>query len=755
MSFDFNQTPTNYIKKKEAGVISKPLVSIITPFYNDPYFFQTFNCVINQTFEQFEWIIIDAGSTKHLKELNQLSISDNRIKLISCKASQPAIARNIGIDASNTDIIIFLDSDDLIIPEYIEYLYFALITNPDASWAYTDAVGFGEEKYIWQRNYDPRMMKYTNILTNSAAVRKKCLYDVGLFEPKQNLMYEDWVLWLKLINKGKYPVHINIKGFWYRRKSDGAMSKVSSNKKNTKQALKYIKNIGAGIKQFNKAIEFPVNSAKPFASISNRKWNIDKHKDSNKKHVLILIPHMEMGGADIFNIDLIEILVKHQYKVTVLTTIHSPNRWKQRFELCAHEIYELPAFLKMTDWNSFIHHIIDSRGTDLIFLSNSYYGYYALPDIKKEHPEIPVVDYVHMEEMYWRNGGYARTSASLSDIIDKTYVCNESLRQFLINTYKLDSNKIETQYIGVDNLEFSHNNSVKNFKKDYGIPEKNKIVLFPCRIHEQKRPFLMLEICKSFCKNRKDIKFVVVGDGPLLKQVVKKAKKMKLADSLIFVGSQKDMRKFYADSNVTLICSLKEGLALTTYESMSMGVPVVSSDVGGHGELIDDSVGKLIPLLQSEEHDLGNLNYGKEHVEPYVEAILDIIDNPEKHNQLSINCINRISKYFKRNDLMEIFHSKLAVIINEGTQDKNNMVSLKELSKLAQDYLALYIEYERNQSNFNEVYKILSSIRDVLTLKKNILSFISELKEKRHRLFKIRRKLLLHAIRFYKRCYFG
>ncbi len=47
-----------------------------------------------------------------------------------------------------------------------------------------------------------------------------------------------------------------------------------------------------------------------------------------------------------------------------------------------------------------------------------------LPYIKSMYPEIPILDYVHMEEWYNRNGGYSRYSSMYNSIIDKTMVCN-------------------------------------------------------------------------------------------------------------------------------------------------------------------------------------------------------------------------------------------------------------------------------------------------------------------------------------------
>ena len=80
------------------------------------------------------------------------------------------------------------------------------------------------------------------------------------------------------------------------------------------------------------------------------------------------------------------------------------------------------------------------------------------------------------------------------------------------------------------------------------------------------------------------------------------AKKLHIYEDIIFTGRLQNTGEIYAISDITVNCSIKEGLALTSYESLSMEVPIVSSDVGGQKELITDEVGKIIELKQNEEH---------------------------------------------------------------------------------------------------------------------------------------------------------
>lgn len=92
-----------------------------------------------------------------------------------------------------------------------------------------------------------------------------------------------------------------------------------------------------------------------------------------------------------------------------------------------------------------------------------------------------------------------------------------------------------------------------------------------------------------------------MGDGNLLPKMKEEAKKLHIYEDIIFTGRLQNTGEIYAISDITVNCSIKEGLALTSYESLSMEVPIVSSDVGGQKELITDEVGKIIELKQNEE----------------------------------------------------------------------------------------------------------------------------------------------------------
>ena len=142
--FSFDEEPgKTQVKSNITESVEKPNISIVTPFYNaEQNFIQTYYCVVNQSMEAFEWIIVDDGSSRPsaVELLEEYGKKDARIRVIHQKNQGQSVAKNNGIKNSRADIIAFLDADDLIEPFYLEILYKALNEYPDAAWSYTDLV---------------------------------------------------------------------------------------------------------------------------------------------------------------------------------------------------------------------------------------------------------------------------------------------------------------------------------------------------------------------------------------------------------------------------------------------------------------------------------------------------------------------------------------------------------------------------------------------------------------------------------------
>lgn len=703
--FDYSKEPGAILNNKYIITDESPLVSIITPFLNSGrYFEQTFNSVINQTFPYFEWIIVNDVRTNETDKmlLEKLASRDKRITVFTSGPYSISAARNYGISKAKTEIVIPLDSDDLIEPTYIEYLYWSLYSNPEASWSYTDSVTFHDKCYLWRQDFSSDKMKTENILIYSAAIRKKAIMDVGGYSELNVHFNEDWEFWLKMIAKSKFPVHVSQLGLWYRWSNTGALARFNSDQNLIDVQKKIVEGYSDKIPNGIKAKTFDeycdISFKKPHKWNWERKLNYKKEKN----RILLLLPHIERGGADKFNLDILANIDKEKYEIGVITTLKSNNEWRQLFEQHTQDVFVLSDFLDRSEWSAFIHYYITSRSVDIVMNISSYLGYALMPWLRKEFPSIGLIDCVHAEGKYWRDGGYPRKSAAVDSILEKTFVTNEYTRQIMINNYGKNPEKIETIYTGVDEKYFDKANiSSDEIKQKYRIEEGRPVVLYLCRICDEKRPFLMLEIADKIRKKIPDICFLVVGDGPLLYDLKQAVAERNLNSTVYLAGKQEDIRPYYAASDIFLLCSIKEGLAITTFEAMLMEVPVVSADVGGQKELVNEETGRLVPCLQDEKMDFGSRTYKSEEVNYYINAIVDLLSDKNRLSDMGKKCREKVLNGFTLSIMIKKLEKEFDRIKSgDGLNERiklSNMLAV--IPDVIDDYLTISSAFENLEYN--------------------------------------------------------
>ena len=114
-----------------------PTISVVIPAYNAAKtILETIDSVRQQTFSDFEVIVINDGSNDNTAELVN-AVADDRLRLFSYENGGAAIARNRGIDHVSGEFIAFLDADDLWTPDKLELQLEALQKHPEAGVAHS------------------------------------------------------------------------------------------------------------------------------------------------------------------------------------------------------------------------------------------------------------------------------------------------------------------------------------------------------------------------------------------------------------------------------------------------------------------------------------------------------------------------------------------------------------------------------------------------------------------------------------------
>lgn len=117
-------------------VNNKPLITVVVPVYNkEKYINQCIDTILAQTYKNLEIILVDDGSPDKCPEIcDEYATKDKRIKVIHQKNSGLSATRNVGLEIGKGQYISFIDSDDYIEPDMLEYLY-DLISRDNAGMA--------------------------------------------------------------------------------------------------------------------------------------------------------------------------------------------------------------------------------------------------------------------------------------------------------------------------------------------------------------------------------------------------------------------------------------------------------------------------------------------------------------------------------------------------------------------------------------------------------------------------------------------
>ena len=181
-------------------------VSVIIPAYNsEKTLRETISSVLNQTFSNFELIVIDGGSTDSTLGIIS-SIHDFRLRVFSYSNLGISASRNCGIAHSNGEFIAFLDHDDLWTPDKLELQLRALRENPQAAVAYSWIDVIDESNQFIRSGIRVSVTDNarTKLLVNNflytasnPLIRKEALIEVGGFDESLSGP-EDWDLFLRL-----------------------------------------------------------------------------------------------------------------------------------------------------------------------------------------------------------------------------------------------------------------------------------------------------------------------------------------------------------------------------------------------------------------------------------------------------------------------------------------------------------------------------------------------------------------------------
>lgn len=215
------------------------MISVIVPVYNvEKYVVRCLQSIQNQTYPDYEVLIIDDGSTDSSGDLcEDFAVGDKRFRVIHQKNGGLSAARNTGLDNATGEYVIFIDSDDYIHPQMLEILYECCEkTEADISICRFRRIEDGEEvgfEPISDDEYDISVLAgeescYKIYVENSVetVVSTNKLYRREIWEKMRFPMgkiHEDEFVTYKLLYDAKKVAYTDAKLYFYVQRSDSIM----------------------------------------------------------------------------------------------------------------------------------------------------------------------------------------------------------------------------------------------------------------------------------------------------------------------------------------------------------------------------------------------------------------------------------------------------------------------------------------------------------------------------------------------------
>ncbi len=242
---------------------------------------------------------------------------------------------------------------------------------------------------------------------------------------------------------------------------------------------------------------------------------------------------------------------------------------------------------------------------------------------------------VHVQNTYYDLSRRDRFKERfLSMFTERIIACSEAVRTCLVDFIGIKGHRIETVHNSVDVRKFRRIHDTRRVRAEFNLAEEDTVVGNVSRLVPVKGHHCLLAASVNVLRKFPDIKFLVVGDGPLKKDIEAAASEDPvMRRNFIFTGYREDIPRLLSVMDVFVHPSgMREGLPLAVAEAMACGIPVVAGDVGGTSEIVKHGeTGLLVP--PGDIHALAD-------------SIVFLVENPEKARRMGMKGRKSVEERF-------------------------------------------------------------------------------------------------------------
>jgi N-acetyl-alpha-D-glucosaminyl L-malate synthase BshA len=305
-----------------------------------------------------------------------------------------------------------------------------------------------------------------------------------------------------------------------------------------------------------------------------------------------IVCYPTFGGSGVLATELGKALAQQGHHVHFITYQQPvrlngfiPNIFYHEVQVPTYPLFDYPPY--ETALASTMVDVIKNNDLDLLHvhyaIPHASAAYMAKRILEQEGKRIPVITTLHGTDitLVGKDKTYAPVVAFSINESDAITAVSQNLREETYQTFQIRKD-ISVIYNFVDVERFSRK-PIDAFKKVIA-PNGERILLHASNFRQVKR---VQDVVSIFNEIRKQIpaKLLFVGDGPERQMAEEMGRKLGTCEDTRFVGKQDQMEDILAIADLFLLTSEYESFGLAALEAMAAGVPVVSTDAGGLGEI--------------------------------------------------------------------------------------------------------------------------------------------------------------------------
>jgi|GEM_PF-150881 len=649
-----------------------PLVSIIIPLFNGTrYIAEALDSITCQTYPALEILIIDDGSTDNPKGIIDRFRESSLVPVEYFYQDNrgPNTARNTGIKKAKGDFIAFLDADDIWLPEKISTQMDFFSSHADVAFVgcgfyLMDEVGKDIKIVLGtaytSRNEYFRELRIHSVPTGSSSgviIKKKCFEKIGLFDETLRGA-EDRDMWFRIsqhyemrcvrqpfikirmhaknshkdipmmksnqkmfIKKHirKFSMFTILKAFAYVY-LDAAQEYYAIRNK-TKAALNALYSVlWYPFKIYSEDDKYRILIKSLVPDMLTRNFRKDMAAVRRKITVMHLVSSLDIGGLENGIVNVSNNIDQSRFE-TIICCIKKEGSLQRNLNpeirvICLHEKHSLNIYTLVR-----LGYILRKNKVDILhthgIATGLIYGVLA-----GKLTGVPYIINGEHGTIYADNKVQIIAQRFLFMFVDKIVAMSKNLKNDLISTFGLSDKKITVVYNGLDIERFKPNMKLgEQGRREIGINDGEKVIGSVGRLIHGKDYKTFLLAAKLLLLNNPLLRFVIVGNGSVRKDLEIFTEELGIEKNVIFTGERFDIPKMLNLMDFYVSTSLDEGLSNTILEALAAGKPIIATNVGGTPEIIKDGINGFL-IQPKDEKRLSHI-------------ILELLSNKELFTDIS------------------------------------------------------------------------------------------------------------------------